>query len=248
MEHIFKGIIVGLCLVLCLAAFPVFGQETETPAKKDMGELGMGYFMLGYDMPDIGALNSALKTAGYPTFSDKFVTLGGGGHSFIRRFLLGGEGHAMVGEDQSVTLNETEYKVSFNGGYGFFDIGYAVISTPRFHVYPFLGIGGGGYTLRITKNDKPTFDSVMVNPGNNSNLSIGGLMLQFGIGVDYFLPMSEREDGVGGPMIGLRAGFLLTPIKGDWFLEDIEILGGPHLGIKGPYVRLMLGGGGTSRK
>ena len=244
MKHIVNCIIAVLCLVVILAASPLEGQEIKPAAK---GEMGMGYFMLGYDIPDLGELNSVLKTAGYPTFSDQFITLGGGGHSMVHCFILGGEGHAMVGDDQSVILGETEYKVNLSGAYGFFDIGFAVISTPRFHLYPFLGIGGGGYTLQITKNDKPTFDSVLVNPGLNSNLSSGGFMLQVGVGLDYFLPVSEREDGVGGPVIGLRAGYLLTPIKGDWILQDTEILGGPNLGIKGPYVRLMLGGGGSSR-
>jgi hypothetical protein len=53
--------------------------------------------------------------------------------------------------------------------------------------------------------------------------------------------------GDGGPTLGVRGGWVLSPIHGDWSLDGREILGGPDLGITGPYVRLFIGFGSLGR-
>ena len=45
-------------------------------------------------------------------------------------------------------------------------------------------------------------------------------------------------------VLGLRAGYTVSPIKGDWTIDEIEVTGAPQTGITGPYIRFMIGGGG----
>ncbi len=122
---------------------------------------GKGYFMLGGNIIDIQNLNSRLETKGYPKFSDKFISLGGGGHSIIGKVIIGGEGHGLIKKEAS---NEN-YKSSLGVGYGFFDLGYIVFSTENLSLYPLLGLGGGGMSLKIMeKETHPSFDDVLNNP------------------------------------------------------------------------------------
>ena len=54
----------------------------------------------------------------------------------------------------------------------------------------------------------------------------------------------ERMLGLVAGLLGLRAGWVLSPIDGHWQLHEQDVAGGPELGIDGPYVRFMIGGGG----
>ena len=55
------------------------------------------------------------------------------------------------------------------------------------------------------------------------------------------------EKGKGGMVLGVRAGYTFSPFKGDWNMDDLEISGAPETGITGPYIRLMIGGGGFGK-
>ena len=49
-------------------------------------------------------------------------------------------------------------------------------------------------------------------------------------------------------MTGVRAGYYFTPLKGDWMFNQSNAAGGPDIGITGPYVQFMIGGGGRKRE
>jgi len=232
-------ILVSLSTILTLLSFQlVFGQD-KTSSSKVVG--GMGYFMMGIGSLDIGDLNTRLETAGFSTFSEKFVSFGGGGHSINGNLIMGGEGHGMsVGE-----VSEGDYTTSLGAGYGFFDIGYAIYSTDALYVYPMLGIGGGGMSIRIVeKGTSPSFNDVLENPKRGVEVSTGGFLLNLSLGTDYVFAMEKDETGRGGLAIGLRVGYIFTPRKGDWAMDETKLSGSPETVITGPYVRIVLGGGG----
>ena len=60
--------------------------------------------------------------------------------------------------------------------------------------------------------------------------------------------MGEEKNEIWGMAFGLRIGYTFSPIKGDWKLEDNDVSGGPDIGVTGPYLKLMIGGGGKSKK
>jgi hypothetical protein len=219
------------------------GQEI-TPATKEGG--GMGYSMLGRSTIDIKDLNTKLESKGYSKISDNFFSVGGGGHGIINnRLIIGGEGHGLLGEE----VTSGNYKNSLNIGYGFFDLGYIVYSIKDLRVYPLLGLGGGGMNLKIAeKLTSLSFDNVLDNPKRNVELSTSGFLLNLALGIDYLLKFGEDEKGRAGMILGLRAGYTLSPFKGGWEMDEIEISGAPEIGITGPYIRLMIGGGEIGKK
>jgi len=240
--------VAALTLVAVMSLFIVSiaqSQEVTSEAKK---EEGRGYFMFGGSILDIKDLNSRLESKGYSKFSDNLFSLGGGGHGIINRVIIGGEGHGLFGGEKESAISGETYKTSLAVGYGFFDIGYILYSKGDLNIYPFLGLGGGGISVKIAEREAPSFDEVLDNPKRSANLSSGGFLLNLALGVDYLLKLAEDENGEGGLVFGLRMGYTFTPIKGDWQMDGIDVSGGPEVGITGPYIRFMIGGGGKSNE
>lgn len=219
------------------------GQEIA-PTAKEGG--GMGYSMFGWSTIDIKALNSRLESKGYSNISDNFISFGGGGHGIINnKVIIGGEGHGVFGKE----VTSGNYKNSINVGYGFFNLGYIVYSVKELRFYPLLGLGVGGMNLKIVeKVTSLSFDDVLDDPKRRVELSTGGFLLNLALGIDYLLKLGEDEKGKAGLIFGLRAGYTLSPFKGGWDMDEIEISGAPEIGITGPYIRLMIGGGGFGKK
>lgn len=220
----------------------VLGNPIRAQGDSQQGG-GRGYFMFGGSKIDIENLNSGLENAGYSTFSDRFISFGGGGYGIIKRIIIGGEGHGLIGEEAT---NEST-KTSISGGYGFFDVGYLLYSTDAFNLYPLLGIGGGGVNLKIVERSTPSFEDVLENPNRNAELSTGGFLIDLGFGADYLYKLGEDEGEEGGLALGLRMGYTLTPIKSSWDMDGIDVSDGPDTGVTGPYIRFMIGGGGMNR-
>lgn len=233
------AVLTAIC-VLFFAPALCRGQAEGSPEG-----VGMGYSMFGTSTLDLDALNSRLESKGYPGLSDNFFTTGGGGHAVINdRIIIGGEGHALLGDE----VTSGNYESSISAGYGFFDVGYIVYSKNQLRVYPLLGIGGGGMTLKIKeKTGSLSFDDVLDNPARSVNLTTGGFLLSFAVGMDYLLILGGDEEGEGGLVFGLRAGYTISPFERGWEMDELELSGAPEMGITGPFVRFMFGGGGMER-
>lgn len=218
------------------------GQEVMSKVKK--GQI-RGYFMFGGSTIDIDPLNSELESKGYSTHSDNFGSFGGGGHIIINRMIIGGEGHALVGEEEESVIARGSFKTSLSGFYGFFDVGYLIHSKHDLNVYPLIGIGGGAMSLKIGPD---SFDDILENPRRGAELSAGGFLLNAALGTDYLMRLWKDEKGEGGLVFGLRIGYTFAPAKGGWEMDGITLSGDPEMGITGPYFRLMIGAGGIGKK
>jgi len=216
-----------------------FSQEAKTEKKN---EEVRGYFMFGGSRLNIDALNDRLVSKGYSSFSDEFISLGGG---FLRktnsRWLYGVEGHYLFYEENDNTIPNGSYKTMLSAAYGFFDVGYALVSTGGLNIYPLIGVGGGGTWLQIGKKN---FDDILKVPERNASLSAGTFLLNFALGSDYLIKLKEYEKDEGGIVLGFRVGYTYTPWKAGWWTDTISIEGGPKMGITGPYLRFMIGFGG----
>jgi hypothetical protein len=228
----------SLAVISAVSILLSASTHAATGGGQGSGE-GRGYLMLGASMMDLNDFNERLQERGYPIFSDHLFSVGGGGHAIINGIVLGGEGHGFITRE---TTRGGE-KVSFACGYGFFDLGYLVYSAGGLHVYPLLGLGGGTMSLKIVESGTPSFDDVLDDPGRTAELVTGGLLVNVAIGSDYLLKIGADEEGEGGFVFGLRAGYTFSPIKGDWQMEGEAVSGGPNLSITGPYVHLMIGAG-----
>lgn len=219
----------------------VHGQEAPDegpPSAADEG--GAGYFAIGTNVIGIDALNDRLESFGYPTFGSAFLSLGGGGYGLVGgRFLLGGEGHGLIRPAQSVQGRT----VSVGGGYGLFTLGYQAWTSPTTRVYPQVGVGAGGLTVDIGSTGEATdFDDVLDDPNRRAELTRGSLLVSLAVNLTYEAFSAPDEEG--GFRIGLQAGYLLAPLSSDWQLDDAALDDGPDAGFGGPFVRLLIGGGG----
>ena len=225
-------------LTLLISNFS-FSQEAETEKKNDEVR---GYFMFGRSKLDIDALNERLVSKGKTSLSDGFLSFGGG---FLRKnnsnWLSGVEGHYLFAEEKDYTVPNGNHKASLTAAYGFFDIGYALVSSGGLNIYPLIGFGGGVMWLQIGKNN---FNDILEDPERNAELTAGIFLLNFALGSDYLLKLKEEEKGVSGIVFGFRAGYTYAPWKGAWWTDNISIDGGPKIEMTGPYIRFMIGFGG----
>jgi len=233
--------IIAVFLILFLGAALASAQGVSRKA----GGAGGGGFMFGANRFDLTALNDKLKAKGFESLGEGQVFFGGGGYGLIRgRILLGGEGGGFTRD----VVSDTQ-KATLSGGYGFFNVGYVIFSTGNLKLFPLLGIGGGGFSLRIAERRKSlTFDQVLEEPGQETNMTTGGFLFSFALGADFLLALGEDEEGKGGLLLGIRAGYTFSPTKADWKMGDMDVLGGPDVRMTGPYVHLLLGGGGIGKR
>lgn len=222
------------CALLAALAVTAAAQEPSG---------GRGFFTLGTQTMGIDELNSRLSANGYGTFSEPFMTAGGEGYGIIGRMLVGGEGMAVVSGSESGTVGAKLYKSMLTGGYGLFKVGYIAYQKGGFILYPSFGIGGGGLSLTISRDETASFDQFLADPGRNSTLTTGFLLLDLGIGADNLVILDRRNDPEGGIAFGVRAGYLFSPYRSDWG----DALDGPDAGIEGVYLRIAIGGGGNRK-
>ncbi|MBD3386457.1 hypothetical protein GF407_16230 [candidate division KSB1 bacterium] len=221
--------------IMLSATFGLTAEEKKTTRG------GVGYFMLGYEATDLSDFNDALEAAGYSTFAEKMFSMGGAGYAIKDRLIIGGEGYALIQKDKRTGTLET----SLSGGVGFFNIGYILHKQKNFWIYPLLGLGGGGMNFSILeKSQIPSFEEVLENPERGVDMYAGGLLLQVAIGGDVLLNFEQKKDKKGGLVLALRIGYTFTPMSDNWYMNDMEITGGPDLHLTGPFVRLGFGGGG----
>lgn len=232
-----RAVLVSVFLIVLLAALPAaaFGQTLRNG--------GVGGFMFGIHWLKLSELNDDLRSNGFATFNSHQFTYGGGGYGIIGdRFILGGEGHGFSQEASNST-----YVQSLSGGYGFFNAGYIVMNTWNFRLFPMVGIGGGVTTLRISEIASLTWDDIMTDPLREIQVSSGGFVAQIGAGLDYYLKLGEDETGEGGLVLGVRAGYTIPFSQADWSMGSQDVIGGPDIGVKGLYLRFMIGGGGYEK-
>lgn len=240
LEEIMKQVsAVFFVVAALLASFPASADEERDPFEGG----GFGYFLTGWQRVFIGELKTAVAEAGYPPISDNFATFGGGGHFVVRDFfIVGGEGGGLV----SGETNQGNYRVAVSGGYGFFDIGAQVYRRGEFRVYPMFGFGGGGISISITDNRGTSFSDALRNPARSTVLSTGSFLLQGAVGLDYLLNFSHEPEHAGGILVGLRAGYIVNPLGNymGWDSDGAPLASAPADVFHGPYVRLVIGGGG----
>jgi hypothetical protein len=209
----------------------------------DIGESGgMGYSMFGSSFLNVKDFNSQLENYGYIPLSGTFFSVGGGGHAIInKKWIIGGEGHTLLGGNET----NGNYTNSVIVSYGFFDLGYIIFYPGELRLYPLIGIGAGEMKFSISEDlNSISFDQILDTPCINSEISKSEFVVNFALGADYLISLAKTENERGGLVFGLRAGYCVSPFRGHWKMGDVEITGTPDLGFSGPYIRLMIGGGG----
>ena len=226
-------------LGMSLAVLMTVGNGVAATSVPKVG--GAGYFLVGREKMSIGNLNDRLGAAGYPRLSDQGIVFGGGGHGYIGQALVGAEGGVVLVKKRT----SAGFKTRLAAGYAVFNVGYAAYAGGGLCVYPLVGIGGGGMLLDIVPTTGPAFNDILVHPAQKTQLTVPFYVIQAAIGADYVFPFGENEQKPRGPVVGVRLGYLYTPRSDNWRMGE-PVRGGPTTAITGPFVRVMIGGGGVN--
>ncbi len=237
------AVVITVIFTIILFAAVSQGQEKTSTGKE---EGGMGYSVFGNSMIDIENLNAKLASNGYTKLSESYFCVGGGGHSIInKRWIIGGEAYSLLGDD----ITSTNFKASTYIFQGFANIGYIFLAKKGLSVYPLIGLGGGAMKLTFSEKEATySFDDVLIDPKRGTTLTAGGFLINLALGADYYLKLGENEEGSGGFLLGVRAGYILAPAQGGWDMYDNELSGAPQISMTGPFVRIIFGGGGFEKK
>jgi hypothetical protein len=220
--------------VLAIAAGA--GRVESAAAQAELLGPGAGFITVGAAGIDTGELDDWLAARGYPVFGSTALTVGLGAYRVLSSgVMLGGEFNGVIVGEEAHEGRE----VGIGGGSATLGIGYAVDVSPRARVYPRLGLGIGGMALWSERRDTVDFEDVLEGPAPPSDdetvLSRDGVVVDLGAGAE-FLPR-----GPGGPLIGVRAGYLAGPFTSSWDTDERTVIGGPDASISGPYLRLAIG-------
>lgn len=227
-------------------------QRRERPHRVELEEgepatakrsVGTGFFVVDAHQLDLDELNAALVSAGYLPIEDRGLGLGGGGWGTVGRWLVGGEGHGLMTPAREAGGIQTK----LTAGYGMFDVGYLVVATESFDLFPMLGVGGGATVLDITQTGAFEFDGVLTDPGRGSRLRGASFALSLSMGAVFKAPgRQRRRGGEGGLAVGARAGYVFATDPDEWKLNDEgSVAGVPNVSFRGPFASLMIGGWGT---
>ncbi len=218
-----RSIVIVLVLLVAASAMaigrrPVYG--------------GFGFFELGAQKMDVDELNDKLDSSYGLELDDVYYTMGGGGYSVMGNLMLGGEGKGVFASSDS-NDNRT---VMFSGGYGMFNMGYMLYRNKNFGFYPKLGIGGGGMTLEIAEKGADFDDAIFGGMSRYANYAT--MLGDIAVGAIYTY---------NGLVFGLQGGYMHAFSEDEWVIADESLGNGPEIGMSGPYLKIMFGGGGFSR-
>lgn len=190
-------------------------------------------------LPQIDNLNDRLEAAGYPAFETGHGTFGGLLRFRFDRLSLGIEGHGF----QAETETYGNYNVALAGGYALLEIGYDAVSIGGFRVFPLLGIGGGSTRLHIYQRGDAGFDSLLADPGRETRINYGSLIVNVSVALEYFYRITEKS----GIVVGLQAGYNRSIYDRGWMFitergEDADkATGGPGVDFNGFAANLNIG-------
>ena len=198
---------------------------------------GAGYFGPGFTFFKYDDLNTLFAQHGMDLIEKQQFIFGGGGWGQPGRIRIGGFG---FGGTQTVSNDTLDVEVSY--GAGFFEMGYNIVNAKHFMLTPIIGIGGSGLTMKITSllYNPVNLDNVLNYPGGVAKVTTGGFSMFPGLAID--IP-------IGFAGLSLKGGYMWTPMKNSWIMEDFGKIHGPTLNLNGPFVmmNIMFGGGGTHK-
>lgn len=217
-------------IIMSLFIFSVTLSAGPLRSPQDERE-GYGGPNFGVMFIDVGSINNYLKPAGYTVVDSTFSTIGGGGYGLVNgRLLLGGSGYAVLAN----TTESTSVKGKVSGGYGFFEVGYAVFKMDNFSLFPVLGIGGGGMSFDLVPlaSNSLRFYDILLDPKRSSKLSCGSFALELALQNTFTLTVVEEknEDKIEAFKMGgaIKLG-MIYDLNNDWSMDEFEVSSAPKI-------------------
>lgn len=197
---------------------------------------GAGFFRFGYaNLNRVGqTLDQFTPASG---IGNDFVYVGGEGYARLNKYIFGGGGYGAARRSVS---RPTYHAEPFSGG-GYLYGGWIIIDTRRFWVYPTVGVGVALVGLTQTQQLGQTI--------KESSVMLPNINAQFGIGADWLVAALGEGEGYGGLLMGIRAGYQLSPSSSGWrSTGELSVPDRPRYATNGYFVTMTLGVGGFFRQ
>jgi hypothetical protein len=215
--------------MLCIGHVNAQSEKTGTYG-------GAGYFGFRMMKYNFANLNTAFSTNNLPVISENILSFGGGGHGYIDRVIVGGEGFSYVLSDK----NNGTYTTQARGEIGFANIGYLLINNNKFMLAPIFGVGASTLTIDINDNTVESFNQLLSNPKKGTRLRNDQFLLDLGVKADLFL--TKRKFFAAG----VKVGYMYAPVESSWTDVNKVAIDGPTLNADAAYLQLHLTFGGFS--
>lgn len=248
LNHYKKALLI--LLLAFLTFIPVLAEDEPEKEKDNEIEklekfmkkkrINAGYLILGARNMNLSNLNNYLTSNGHPAVQNSTFTIGLGGHVIHNKTVVGVE---IVRTRQKPDLGSGEFSTSARATHTTLNIGRLIFFKKGTMAYPYFGIGAGTLTMRITEHNIDSFGDI-TGYQKGSEAKRNNLLVNIGFATDYFYKYREKKKGQNNLFIGLRVGWLLSPTRGKWRVNNFTVDDGPDSGITGPYIRLTIGLGG----
>ncbi len=200
---------------------------------------GFGYMDYSASVLNYNQINGFLVEKSYNEIKKLQHGIGGGGGFIISNFYIGGQG----GNFFKTQLQNSNNNLTIEGGFGFFDFGYAICFKKRNTIIPTIGIGGGGYTIKIqNKQANNDFSEQLASPSGSAEFESGGMLVQPQILYKCYAGTNESE----GFFIGIKTGYRYS--IGNWKpVGNTSLQNTPSMNMDGFFLGLVLGGGSVKK-
>lgn len=202
-------------------------------------------FGIGYLNSSMGSINTYLKSQGYKPVKEHYVTLSVSTTYFLNRFLFRGEFSAMLPNSE---VQPDNVRTDFRGYTIGAGIGYAVIQTPRFRLYPYAGVTSFNTKLMFTDlSDVANMDDLVNNGHKTAEIRFSNASLDLGIQLEKMIPLKNNRwacpQNSNYLTIGARLGYNLSPDAIKARYNGSQLNGAPEYKFQGPYVKVIIGFG-----
>jgi hypothetical protein len=221
-------------IVVALAGFVARSSaDAQTTDARDSSTarfaIGSARTTLGFVQFDLADLDTRFAAAGLPHAASSAATIGISTDVRAGRFLFGAGFQSLLSRNNA----DAAYRTRTSGGYSLFDVGYAIVDTPRFAIYPLVGVGATHVAVNVKSRGDFSFDDGLHSPGRDLGVSGTAGLVHAG------LVAERRFRRASGSQFALsvRAGLTRNLGSQMWQSDESRVDGGPR-GVRGSYVTI----------
>ena len=175
-----------------IAAIAPPGTGTSPPPVSVEDVTGALEGFAGVGVFSIGKIKDRLSAAGYNGLSSANFTIGGHAHASRGRLQLGGTGAYFFGPETD-HASPSNLTASTYGGWGGFDIAYAVVDEVYFEFAPMLTLGTYAFGIKLYEKGSTPFDSALSTPKRDTRLLQQGALLGVSLPTKLTIPPRQRQ-------------------------------------------------------
>lgn len=211
-------------------------QNYPSPQKVKSIDTSKLYISGGVQFLDMTELNAAISAAGLPALPYDYPTIGFSYQLAQNRVCTEFECQWLI----KLSADEAPYQSSYWGFYTAYHVGYLVVNTSHFNLFPDFGIGYGKQNAALVEYSSQTLSGFIAGSPLNLRLESSSFLLFLGIGMDFMFGKDTSSDAVNFAL-GLRTGYCYQAGSAQWSANDVDLAQSPDNRMSGFYLKLFVG-------